>query len=254
MSRYDFTTQRLFVDSPLIKGGEVEASSNQTHYLLNVLRMKLGDKLLLFNGVDGEWLSEVSIATRKVCVLQPLEQTRAQPKQVELVLAFAPIKSARLDYMVQKAVEMGVSKLIPVITRRTQVTRLNLDRMRANVIEAAEQCGILSIAKVEEDIKLERFLQEWQENEKRSENEDSVLIFCDEDAQIANPITAIQQFEQKSAYVLIGPEGGFDEAERCIIKAMPNSVGISLGPRILRADTAAIAALTAVQCAIGDWC
>jgi 16S rRNA (uracil1498-N3)-methyltransferase len=248
MSRYDFTTQRLFVDSPLLKGGEVEASSNQTHYLLNVLRMKLGDKLLLFNGVDGEWLSEVSIATRKICVLQPLEQTRAQPKQVELVLAFAPIKSARLDYMVQKAVEMGVSRLIPVITRRTQVSRLNLDRMRANVIEAAEQCGILSIAKVEEDIKLERFLHEW------FQNSDPLLIFCDEDAQIANPITAIQQFEQKSAYVLIGPEGGFDEAERCIIKAMPNSVGISLGPRILRADTAAIAALTAVQCAIGDWC
>jgi 16S rRNA (uracil1498-N3)-methyltransferase len=247
MSRYNFTTQRLFVDSPLIKGGEVEALSNQTHYLLSVLRMKLGDKLLLFNGVDGEWLSEVSIATRKICMLKPLEQTRAQPKQVELVLAFAPIKSARLDYMVQKAVEMGISKLIPVITRRTQVSRLNLDRMRANVIEAAEQCGILSIAKVEQEVKLERFLQEW------SLYKDSVLIFCDEDAQIANPMTAIQQFEHKSAYVLIGPEGGFDDAERRHIMTMHNAVGISLGPRILRADTAAIAALTTVQCAIGDW-
>jgi 16S rRNA (uracil1498-N3)-methyltransferase len=247
MSRYDFTTQRLFAASPLFEGAEIETSANQTNYLLNVLRLKLGDKLLLFNGVDGEWLSTVSQATRKKCVLQPLEQTRSQPVQVELVLAFAPIKSARLDYMVQKAVEMGVSKLVPVITRRTQVSRLNLERMRANVIEAAEQCGILSIAKVEEEIKLERFLQEW------SQNSDFMLIFCDEDAQIANPITVIQQFGQKSACVLIGPEGGFDDIERKQITTTPNSVGISLGPRILRADTAAIAAITAVQCAIGDW-
>ncbi len=247
MSRYDFTTQRLFVDSPLFLGAEIETSPNQTNYLLNVLRMKLGDKLLLFNGVDGEWLSEVSLATRKKCVLQPTKQTRVQPEQGELVLAFAPIKSARLDYMVQKAVEMGVSKLIPVITRRTQVSRLNLERMRSNVIEAAEQCGILCISKVEEEIKLERFLQEW------SQNSDSVLIFCDEDAQIANPILALQQFGQKSACVLIGSEGGFDDIERKQIMDAPNSLAISLGPRILRADTAAIAAITAVQCAIGDW-
>jgi 16S rRNA (uracil1498-N3)-methyltransferase len=248
MSRYDFSAQRLFVDSPLCHGVDIETTPNQTNYLLNVLRLKLGDKLLLFNGTDGEWLSEVSIATRKKCMLRLETQTRSQPIQHELTLAFAPIKSARLDYMAQKAAEMGVSKLIPVITHRTQVTRLKLDRMRANVIEAAEQCGILCIAKVEEEVKLERFLQQL------AENKNAILIFCDEDAQIANPIAAIQQLEQKNAYVLIGPEGGFDDAERKHIMSLPNAVGISLGPRILRADTAAIAALTAVQCAIGDWC
>jgi 16S rRNA (uracil1498-N3)-methyltransferase len=248
MSRYDFSAQRLFVDAPLFQGADIETSLNQTNYLLNVLRLKLGDRLLLFNGVDGEWLSEVSFATRKKCVLNASQQTRPQPAQPELILAFAPIKSARLDYIVQKAVEMGASKLIPVITHRTQVSRLNLDRMRANVIEAAEQCGILCIAKVEEEIKLERFLQQL------AENQNAILIFCDENAQIANPILAIQQSEQKNAYILIGPEGGFDEAERKHIISLPNSLAISLGPRILRADTAAIAALTTVQCAIGDWC
>ncbi len=247
MSLYNFEAKRVYVDTPLNVNKIIEASFDQVNYLVNVLRLKQGDTILLFNGTDGEWLAKITEATRKKCLLTLEKQARPQPDTPELWYAFAPIKSARLDYMVQKAVEMGVSKLIPVITRRTQAARLKLERMQANVIEAAEQCGILSIAEVEPEVKLEQFLERCRALSTVS------LIFCDENNAVANPLSLIKQAVGRVACVLIGPEGGFDQAERTAIMNVPNSIPISLGPRILRADTAAVAALTAVQCAIGDW-
>ena len=247
MSIYNFEAKRIFVNIPLYAGKMIETSPDQVNYLINVLRLKKDDMILLFNGIDGEWLARIIDSTRKKCVLILEKQTRPQPITPELWYAFAPIKSARLDYMIQKAVEMGVSKLIPVITKRTQGTKLKLERIEANVIEAAEQCGILSIAEVELEVKLESFLKRYNTLDTLS------LIFCDENQPIQNPVPLIKQSLGKTVCVLIGPEGGFDAQERTAIMSIPSTIAISLGPRILRADTAAIAALTAVQCAVGDW-
>ncbi len=247
MSLYNFEARRVYVDMPLHSALDIEASADQVNYLVNVLRLKQGDTTLLFNGIDGEWLAKITEATRKKCVLTLEKQVRPQPQKTELWYAFAPIKSARLDYMVQKAVEMGASRLIPVLTQRTQGTRLKLERIRANVIEAAEQCGILCLAEVEQEVKLEPFLQRCEALKTVS------IIFCDENSAVNNPLSAVKQALGTIPCVLIGPEGGFNEAERITIIKVPNTISISLGPRILRADTAAVAALTAVQCAIGDW-
>ncbi len=246
MSLYDFNSPRLFVDHPLNKAVEIELNASQRNYLVNVLRLKPNGTVLIFNGVDGEWLAQLTILTRKKYVLQPQHQTRIQPAQREIHYAFAPIKSARLDYMVQKAIEMGVSKLIPVITCRTQGTKFNMERCRANVNEAAEQCGILNLAQIEPVIKLEAFCSSLSSNQ--------ALIFCDENAAINDPIATLRtSVGDKIPCVLIGPEGGFDDNERQMLLKLPQILSISLGPRILRADTAAIAALSAVQVAIGDW-
>ncbi len=257
MPDYDFSSQRLFVNMPLAEGNAFELSRDQANYLLNVLRLQSRKSLLVFNGQDGEWRAEIFEASRKSCSLRIHEQKRPQPRPPELCYAFAPIKSARLDYMVQKAVEMGATKLLPVLTRRTQVSRLNLDRMRANVIEAAEQCGILSIADVLPEIKFEAFMKS------RQEMGTGTLVFCDEDAQVGDPVTIIRAAASQKVNsspsslwpvcVLIGPEGGFDPAERAALNGLQNIISLSLGPRILRADTAAVAALAIVQAAIGDW-
>ncbi len=247
MSLYNFEAKRVYVNTPLNTDKTIEVTPDQVNYLVNVLRLKQHDAILLFNGADGEWLAKITEATRKKCCLTLESQLRPQPEKTELWYAFAPLKSARLDYMVQKAVEMGVSKLIPVITQRTQGTRLKLERMQANVIEAAEQCGILSIAEVEPEVKLETFLNRFRTLDTLS------LIFCDEDSAVQSPIPFVKKTLGKTPCVLIGPEGGFDRSERSAITSMPSTTAISLGPRILRADTAAVAALTIVQCAIGDW-
>ena len=174
-------------------------------------------------------------------------RTRPQDRLPDIAYVFAPLKHARLDYMVQKAVEMGASALQPVLTRHTQVSRVNVERMRANVIEAAEQCGILSLAAVAEPIALDRFL------EKRETRR--LLVFCDEAADIGNPIEALQQglTATEGIDVVIGPEGGFAEEERALLLRQPRTLRLSLGPRILRADTAGVAALALVQAALGDW-
>jgi 16S rRNA (uracil1498-N3)-methyltransferase len=247
MSRLDFTSHRLCVAAPLVAGATVELTREQANYLVNVLRLGEGARLLVFNGSDGEWRAALKAQSKKSVSLRVEEQSRAQENLPDLDYIFAPLKHARLDYMAQKAVEMGARRLRPALTRRTQASRVNLERMRANVVEAAEQCGLLALAEVLEEQKLDAILHNWPE--------DRLLIFCDEAAEIADPLAALRQSGagfQKFA-VLIGPEGGFDEAERVALARTSPVARLSLGPRVLRADTAAVAALALVQAALGDW-
>jgi 16S rRNA (uracil1498-N3)-methyltransferase len=246
MPLLDFRGPRLFVEAPLLAGETVALDHNQSNYLGNVLRLSAGQTILVFNGRDGEW--QATIAGRKRPEnLNVGVQTRPQDSLRDLVYLFAPLKHARLDYMVQKAVEMGASSLQPVLTRFTQVSRVNLERMRANVIEAAEQCGILNIAAVAEPMALDRYLGHREGAR--------LLVFCDENAEISDPVRALRQDPAVSAGidVLIGPEGGFAEEERANVLRQPRIVRLSLGPRVLRADTAAVAALALVQATLGDW-
>jgi 16S rRNA (uracil1498-N3)-methyltransferase len=246
LSRYDFTSQRLFVEAKLEDGAIIAPAADQLNYLLNVLRLRDGDKILIFNGVDGEWRARLENVSRKKATLVAFEQTRGQEPFADLDHAFAPLKQARLDYMIQKSTEMGVTRLHPVITRRTQVRRVNRERLRANAIEAAEQCGVLIAPIVEEEIELPKFLSGFPP--------ERLLVFCDENADLRNPIDALQCARaQNGLTLLIGPEGGFDDFERDAILRLPNLVRLSLGPRILRADTAAVAALALIQSTLGDW-
>jgi 16S rRNA (uracil1498-N3)-methyltransferase len=242
---YDFRSQRLFVRAPLRAGAEIEADRNQANYLVNVLRMKTGDALLLFNGQDGEWRARIAETGRKGCRLDVEERIREQTPAPDLHYLFAPLKHARLDYMVQKAVEMGAGRLRPVTTQHTQVGRINLERMQANVIEAAEQCGILAIPEIDAPARLSDVLASWEPDRR--------LVFCDEAAQVVSPAEALRGMPRGPAAVLIGPEGGFSAEERDDLLARPYVTAVSLGPRILRADTAAVAALALVQAFIGDW-
>jgi len=246
MPELDFRAPRLFVDAPLRAGEIVALDRNQSNYLGNVLRLKAGDSILVFNGRDGEWQSEIS-GRKRADTLTILRQTRPPDRLPDIAYVFAPLKHARLDYMVQKAVEMGAARLQPVLTRFTQTSRVNSERMRANVIEAAEQCGIISLAEVADPIPLERFLTE------RSGNR--LLVFCDEAAKSGDPLQALQNAmtAAEGIDILIGPEGGFAEEERTLLLRQPRSSRLSLGPRILRADTAGVAALALVQAVLGDW-
>ena len=244
--KHDFRSPRLFVDAPLGEGRTVALERDHSNYLGNVLRLGTGDTVLVFNGRDGEW--RASIGGRKRPDSLTIEiRTRPQDCLPDLSYVFAPLKHARLDYMVQKAVEMGASRLQPVLTRFTQVSRVNGERMRANVVEAAEQCGILSLAEVADPVPLERFLTE--RDAKR------LLVFCDEAAEIADPVAALKAGPAPTdgIDVLIGPEGGFAEEERELLLRQPKILRLALGPRILRADTAAVAAFSLVQAALGDW-
>ena len=246
MPELDFRSPRLFVDAPLGEGQTVALERDQSNYLGNVLRLKAGDSILVFNGRDGEW--RAAIAGRKRPDSLMIETcTRPQDCLPDLAYVFAPLKHARLDYMVQKAIEMGASSLQPVLTRFTQVSRVNGERMRANVIEAAEQCGILSIASVADPVPLERFLDR--------RDPQRLLVFCDEAADVADPLEALRTWaaRQQGVDVLIGPEGGFAEEERALLLRQKQTLKLALGPRILRADTAGVAALALVQAALGDW-
>jgi len=246
MSPYDFKSPRLYVDAPLTPGGSIVLVQAQAHYLTHVLRLKAGQGVLLFNGRDGEWRASLVAAGKRTVTLAIADQTRPQTMPADLHYLFAPLKSARLDYMVQKAVEMGVSRLQPVLTQHGQATRINLERMRANAIEAAEQCGILSLPEVAEPAALSRLLAQWQPGR--------WLVFCDEDAAAADPLAALRAVPPPAPLaVLIGPEGGFAAGERAALLQLPQIVRLSLGPRILRADTAAVAALAVVQTVLGDW-
>jgi len=244
MPAYDFRTPRVYVDAPLAPGGEVALDRDQANYLLNVLRLKHGDVVLLFNGRDGEWRATLAGSGKRALVATADERLREQPRANDLHFLFAPIKHARLDYLVQKAVELGASRLQPVITRHTQVARVNLERMRANVVEAAQQCGVLNLPDVAEPAPF-----------RSAVNADTgrLLVFCDEDAEVKDPVAALAAERPCSLAVLIGPEGGFAEDERDALLKRPNVVRLSLGPRILRADTAAVAALALVQAVLGDW-
>lgn len=245
MARPDFTSPRLFVDHVLEAGATVSLTREQGNYALNVLRLQTGAPILVFNGHQGEWKAVVQAGKRSAAVTV-LEQTRAQTRASPITYAFAPLKHARLDYMVQKAVEMGAAALQPVITRFTQVSRVNTERMRANVIEAAEQCGILTLADVADPMPLDRFLSQRQG--------ERLLVFCDEAAETASPLQALQNGGASNGIdILIGPEGGFAEEERVLLLRQPRTLRLCLGPRILRADTAGVAALALVQAALGDW-
>ncbi|RWN63046.1 16S rRNA (uracil(1498)-N(3))-methyltransferase [Mesorhizobium sp.] len=243
--RANYKMQRLFVPDDLGPDIEFEASPQQGHYLMHVLRLGEGAEILLFNGRDGEWSASIAARSKKTVRLKVLALQRPQPPLPDLVYCFAPLKQGRLDYLVQKAVEMGAGVLQPVITQHTQVAKPGIERLRANVVEAAEQCGILAVPEVREAEKIERLLAGW-DKERR-------LIFCDEDASTNNPLPALQAVREKKLGLLVGPEGGFSDEERRMLRELPFVTAIPLGPRILRADTAAVAALTVIQATIGDW-
>ena len=249
MARYDFRSPRLHVAAPLTAAATVRLDRAQANYLINVLRLKAGDPVLVFNGRDGEWRSSLTPAGRRDIALTVAEQTRPQPAPGDLHLLFAPLKHARLDYMVQKVVEMGVSRLQPVLTQHGQVTRINLGRMRANAVEAAEQCGILSLAEVAAPVPLAAAIGTL--------DPARLLVFCDEDAELHDPVAALAHARTgrnpMPLAICIGPEGGFAESERAALLRAPNVVRLALGARILRADTAAVAALALVQAVLGDW-
>ncbi|MBC7832616.1 MAG: 16S rRNA (uracil(1498)-N(3))-methyltransferase [Hyphomicrobium sp.] len=245
MRQSDFHDVRLFVEPPLSAGAAVACTPEQANYLLNVLRLGAGAQILIFNGSDGEWRANIAQTGKKRCALECQTQTRAQQDGPDVHYLFAPLKHARLDYMVQKVTEMGVAHLQPVLTHHTVAARVNLERMRANAIEAAEQCGVLRVPTVGEPLKLEAVLTAW--------NPDRKLIFCDEAAHVANPLAALSGIGDMPLAVLIGPEGGFDASERSLLREHPSTLAISLGPRIMRADTAAVAALALVNAALGDW-
>ncbi|MDE5441467.1 16S rRNA (uracil(1498)-N(3))-methyltransferase [Bradyrhizobium sp. CSA207] len=251
MPSHDFRAPRLFVDVPLAQDARVALDRDQSNYLGNVLRLGAGAPILAFNGRDGEWQAAIE-GRKRPDGLVILQQTRPQDRLPDLTYVFAPLKHARLDYVVQKAVEMGAATLQPVQTRFTQTSRVNTERMRANVTEAAEQCGILSLAAVAEPVPLERFLGQ--------RTADRLLVFCDEAAEVESPIQSLQQAREAGhdqgrvgIDVLIGPEGGFAQEERALLLRQPKILRLALGPRILRADTAAVAALALVQAVLGDW-
>ncbi|TIX44389.1 MAG: 16S rRNA (uracil(1498)-N(3))-methyltransferase [Mesorhizobium sp.] len=243
--RANYKMQRLFVPDELGPDIEFDVGPQQSHYLSHVLRLGEGAELLVFNGRDGEWSAAIAAKSKKAVRLKVMELQRPQPPLPDLVYCFAPLKQGRLDYLVQKAVEMGAGILQPVITQHTQVAKPGIERLRANVVEAAEQCGILAVPELREAEKFERLLSNW-DRERR-------LIFCDEDASTNNPLPALQAVRENKLGLLVGPEGGFSDEERRMLRALPFVTAIPLGPRILRADTAAVAAMALIQATIGDW-
>ncbi|MEN9895600.1 MAG: hypothetical protein RIR97_1452 [Pseudomonadota bacterium] len=243
--RANFRLQRLYVEAPLTQDSRCEANPDQFHYLANVLRMEEGSDLLLFNGRDGEWLASVSYPTRKKIILMVKEQTRPQPPASDLTYIFAPLKIGRMDYLVQKAVEMGAGHLQPVMTQHVQGKIGSLDKIRANVVEAAEQCGILHIADVAEPLRLADLLQQWPRDRR--------IIYCDEGHGSQNPLPLLTKLKGQKLALLVGPEGGFSGPEQEQLRSLDFVTAIPLGPRILRADTAAVAAMALIQASIGDW-
>ncbi len=237
--------QRLFVTGDLGENREVELSKPQAHYLRNVLRLEEGALVRLFNGRDGEWLCRLNTLTRKAAAAQCEACLRPQESQGDLHYLFAPLKHARLDYMVQKATEMGASVLQPVQTDFTQVSRVNAERMAANAMEAAEQCNLLSVPEIRSPVKLLSLLETWDSGRR--------LIYCDEASHVLSPLEALGDIEPGPLALIVGPEGGFSDAERQMLKGLDFVSAISLGPRIMRADTAAVAALAVVQAVLGDW-
>jgi 16S rRNA (uracil1498-N3)-methyltransferase len=238
---------RLFVEAPLLSRARITLTEPQAHYLLRVMRARSGDRVLLFNGRDGEWRAEIADARKHTATLLCESKTTAQSDAPDLWLAFAPIKKTPADYIAQKATELGVRALQPVLTRRTIARRVNTARLRANAVEAAEQSGRLSVPDILEPVDLNALLKSWPKNRR--------IVFCDEAGE-AQPIAEALERERGLAdawAVLTGPEGGFDPEERAAIRAGASVLPVTLGPRIMRADTAALAALAVWQAIVGDW-
>jgi 16S rRNA (uracil1498-N3)-methyltransferase len=245
MPRTHAALPRLHVQPDLAAGTQITLEKEQSLYLAAVLRKVVGDEVVLFNGRDGAWLTRLASDSKKSVRLDLVEQIAAQTPKSDLWYGFAPLKSERLDYVIQKATEMGAGTIQPVITRFTQVNRLKHERLVANAIEAAEQCEVLSVPVVEPELTLDRLLDTWPEDRK--------LVLADEGAASSSPVDALNDLKGQRIGLLIGPEGGFSDDERARLRALPYVVPISLGPRILRADTAAVAALAVIQATIGDW-
>jgi 16S rRNA (uracil1498-N3)-methyltransferase len=233
---------RLYVDQPLAPGQVVALSPDQAHYLTGVMRLAEGAAILLFNGRDGEWRATLAQAGKRNAIAVCDAQTKTLRLPPDLWLLFAPIKKARTDFIVEKAVELGAARILPVQTRHTNSERIRQDRLQAHAVEAAEQCGATHVPEVADLQHLDRLLSKWPEDRR--------LYWCDETA-IGQPATLTPT--QGPAAILIGPEGGFSAEEAARLRARPNVTPLSLGPRILRADTAAVAALTLWQAACGDW-
>lgn len=235
---------RLHVDAALSGSARVVLEDAQAHYILHVMRAKTGDGVSLFNGRDGEWLARIAETAKRNCTLICEKRTRAQDETPDVWLCFAPVKKTPADYVVQKATELGVRALQPVFTRRTIVTRINEERMKANAIEAAEQSERLTVPEIREAVTLDKLLRSWPP-------ERSVL-FCDEGGDALPIAKAAAKIESASVAILTGPEGGFDPVERDAIRSQGFVVPVTLGPRILRADTAALASLAIWQSVRGD--
>lgn len=248
MPRAHKSLPRLFVADDLAAGARLALGREQTNYLVSVMRLKAGDAVVVFNGRDGAWLTRLADPNRKGVLLEVTEQTAPQTPPSDLWFGFAPLKTGRLDYVVQKATEMGAGVIQPVITRFTQVHRLKPEKLVANVVEAAEQCEVLTVPTVAAEVDLADLLAHWTGHHGLRR-----LIVCDESAPSSSPVEEIGMLEGLPVGLLIGPEGGFSDDERAILLTQPFVVPISLGPRILRADTAAVAALALVQAIIGDW-
>lgn len=246
MPRTHKTLPRLFIDLDMRAGAELPLDKDQTNYLVNVLRRGAGDNCVVFNGRDGAFLAEIEQVSKKLVSLKLVEQSAVQTEPTDLWYGFAPIK--RLDYIVQKATEMGAGIIQPVITRYVNNQKVNLDKLKANAIEAAEQCEVLSVPRVEPAMSFARLVETWQQDQG-----DRVLVFCDEEAASASPVDTLAGLEGKRIGLIIGPEGGFAPEERELLLAQSFVVPISLGPRILRADTAAVAAMALIQAIAGDW-
>ena len=238
------TTPRIHVDTALKGGADITLAQDQSHYLSHVLRAKPGDAVALFNGADGEWFCYITEVGKKTVRLRIERKTSEVRRPPDIDYIFAPLKHARLDYVVQKATELGARRLRPVITQRTIVERINLERMRANAIEAAEQCNLVHVPDVLEPVVLPKLLAGWETGRR--------LIHCDETAAVANPVEALRGLKPPAA-LIVGPEGGFTPEERELLRRQLFVTAVSLGPRIMRADTVAVAAMALVQAVIGDW-
>lgn len=235
---------RLFVQASLCSGAEVPLTT-QAHYLANVLRCQPGDMVYLFNGQDGEWQAEITDLSKRRALLRCQSQTAPQRMPPDLWLCFAPIKKARTDFIVEKAAELGAARIQPVITQLTNSERVRTDRLQAHAVEAAEQCGGTFVPTVAEPIRLDGLLSDWPGNRR--------LMFCDESLTARPAQIALSEQDAGPWAILIGPEGGFSPDEAARLRQMPQTLPVTLGPRILRADTAAVAALSLWQAALGDW-